>query len=219
MTFALSLAAIGSAVAQAPAPPAAADGAPQFEAGKHYLPLTPAQPTSSDKIEVAEIFMFGCPGCFAFEPHLREWLKSLPADVSFVRIPAPWNATADLHARAYYTAQTLGKTHEIEGPLFDEFHLKQNYLDTEPKLAAFFARFGVDETTFHNTFESFAVDAEVVRAADLVKRYRVPSTPTVVVNGKYLTNGSMAGSYVRWFAIIDALIAQERAAIQRKAAN
>ena len=152
-------------------PPA---GASKFEAGKHYQVLTPAQPTSSDtgKIEVAEVFMFGCPGCFGFEPHLQSWLPKLPDDVSFVRIPAPWNATADLHARAYYTAQALGKTHEIEGPLFNEFHVKHNYLDSEDKLAAFFKQFGVDDTTFRNTFESFAVDAKVGRAQDLVKRYQ-----------------------------------------------
>lgn len=211
--LAVSLAAIGSAAAQAPAEPGA--GTAKFEAGKHYQLLTPAQPTSSDsgKVEVAEVFMFGCPGCFGFEPHLQAWLaKGLPDYVSFVRIPAPWNAMADLHARAYYTAQALGKTQEIEGPLFNEIHVKHNFVDTEAKLAAFFKQFSVDDTTFRNTFGSFAVDAKVGRAEDLVKRYKVPSTPSVVVNGRYLTNGSMAGSYEAWFAVIDELIAKERAA-------
>ena len=209
--LAVSLATFGTAVAQAPV---ATPGASKFEPGKHYQVLSPAQPTSSDagKIEVAEVFMFGCPGCFGFEPHLQSWLPKLPDYVSFVRIPAPWNGTADLHARAYYTAESLGKTHDIEGPLFNEFHVKQNYLDSEDELAAFFSQFGVDDTTFRNTFESFAVDAKVSRALDLIKRYRVPSTPSVVVNGKYLTSGSMAGSYEAWFAIIEELIAKERAA-------
>jgi thiol:disulfide interchange protein DsbA len=156
--------------------------------------------------------MFGCPGCFAFEPHLQDWLKKLPDYVSFVRIPAPWNPTATLHARAYYTAEELGKTREIAGPLFDEFHVKRNSLDSEEKLAAFFQPFGVEEATFRKTFESFAVGAKSNRAEDLIKRYHVTSTPTVVVNGKYLTTGSMAGTYDAWFAIIDDLVAQERAA-------
>jgi protein dithiol oxidoreductase (disulfide-forming) len=212
-----SLATLGTASAQAPAPAAAAPGAAGFEAGKHYQLISPAQPTSSatGKIEVAEIFMFGCPGCYGFEPHLQSWVKKLPGDVSFIRIPAPWNATADLHARAYYTAQALGKTEEIDGPFFQEFHVNRNYLDNKQKLAAFFKKFGVDGTTFTNTFDSFAVDAKVGRAADLVKRYKVPSTPTVVVNGKYLTHGTMAGSYETWFAIIDELIAKERAAMAK----
>jgi protein dithiol oxidoreductase (disulfide-forming) len=223
MMLAISFVALSTATARAQAPaavPATPAGTAKFEAGKHYQLLTPAQPTSSDtgKIEVAEVFMFGCPGCFGFEPHVQSWTKRLPDYVSFVRIPAPWNATADLHARAYYTAQALGKAHEIEGPLFNEFHINKNYLDTPDKLAAFFKQFGVDDKTFRNTFESFAVDAKVGRAGDLVKRYKVPSTPSVVVNGKYLTTGGMAGSYENWFAIIDELIAKERAAAS-KASN
>jgi thiol:disulfide interchange protein DsbA len=215
--LAISLAALGTQTARAQAP--APGGATKFEAGKHYQLLTPAQPTSSEtgKIEVAEVFMFGCPGCFAFEPHVQSWTKKLPDYVSFVRIPAPWNATADLHARAYYTAVALGKDHEIEGPLFNEFHINKNYLDTEDKLAAFFKRFGVEEKAFRDTFASFAVGAKVGRAKDLVTRYKVPSTPSVVVNGKYLTTGSMAGSYGEWFAIIDELIAKERAAASKPA--
>jgi thiol:disulfide interchange protein DsbA len=218
--LAISLTAFGaaSARAQGPAspPPAAAF---ELEAGKHYQLLSPAQPTSSEtgKIEVAEVFMFGCPGCFGFEPYLQSWMKNLPDDVSFVRIPAPWNPAANMHARAYYTAQALGKAHEIEGPLFNEFHTKNNYLDSEDKLAAFFKQFGVDDKTFRDTFKSFAVDAKIGRAGDLVKRYKVPSTPSVVVNGKYLTTGAMAGNYGNWFAIIDELVAKERAAASKPA--
>jgi thiol:disulfide interchange protein DsbA len=186
----------------------------KFEEGTHYQRLPGSQPTSSEtgKVEVAEIFMFGCPGCFGFEPHLQRWLGTKPDYVSFVRIPAPWNAVAMLHARAFYTAEALGKTEEIDGAFFEEFHVKGNHLDSEAKLAEFFARFGVDGTTFKNTFHSFAVDAKLKRAEDLVRRYRVPSTPSVVVNGKYLTNGSMAGSYETWFAIIEELAAAENAA-------
>ena len=204
----------GSAAAQSSASVAA--GVAKFEAGTHYELLTPAQPTVGGgvgKVEVAEVFMFGCPHCAAFEPHLQSWLKTAPAYVSFVRIPAVWNAVAELHARAYYTAEALGKTAEIDGPFFDEIHVKHNMLDSEDKLAAFFAQFGVDDKKFRNTFESFAVDAKVSRAQDLVKRYKVPGTPAVVVAGKYLTNGAMAGAYDTWFAIIDELAAREHAAV------
>jgi thiol:disulfide interchange protein DsbA len=203
--------------APAPVAAAAAPETSRFEAGKHYQRLSPAQPTSAEtgKIEVAEVFMFGCPGCYGFEPHLASWVRKLPPDVTFVRIPAPWNATADLHAHAYYAAEALGKAGEIAAPFFDEFHVKKNYLESEEKLAAFFARFGVDGATFRGAFNSFAVDAKVTRAAELVKRYNVRNTPSVVVNGKYLTTGAMAGTYEQWFAIIDELIATERAALEQ----
>jgi protein dithiol oxidoreductase (disulfide-forming) len=194
---------------------------PPFEAGKHYTALSPAQPTSTDsgKIEVAEIFMFGCPGCFGFEPHVQRWLSRKADYVNFVRIPAPWNPAAILHARAYYTAEALGKTDEIDGPFFQEFHTNRNYLDSEAKLAEFFGKFGVDEATFKSTFNSFAVNAKLKRAEELVRRYRVQSTPSVVVNGKYLTTGQQAGSYDAWFAIVDDLAAREQAAASKPAAS
>jgi thiol:disulfide interchange protein DsbA len=185
-----------------------------FEAGKHFTVLSPAQPTSTDdgKVEVAEIFMFGCPGCFAFEPHIQRWLGAKADYVNFVRIPAPWNSAAVLHARAYYTAEALGKTEEIDGDFFSEIHTNRNMLDSEAKLAALFEKHGVDEATFKSTFNSFAVNAKLKRAEELIRRYRVQSTPTIVVNGKYSTTGAMAGSYDAWFAIIDDLAAREHSA-------
>jgi protein dithiol oxidoreductase (disulfide-forming) len=207
------------AAAQAPAKPetpaSSSTSGSKFVAGSQYQELTPAQPTVADthgKVEVAEIFMFGCPHCAAFEPLLQKWLKTAPSYVSFVRVPAPWNAVAELHARAYYTAEALGKTAEIDGPFFNEIHVKHNMLESEDKLAAFFAQFGVDGKTFHSKFTSFEIDAKVSRAADLVKRYKVPGTPAIVIDGKYLTNGAMAGTYEMWFEIIDDLAAQEHRA-------
>jgi thiol:disulfide interchange protein DsbA len=189
---------------------------PPFEAGKHYTVLSPAQPTSTDagKIEVAEVFMYSCPGCFAFEAHIQRWLGRKADYINFVRIPAPWNPPAPLHARAYYTAEALGKAEEMDGDFFNEIHVNRNLLETEAKLAALFAKHGVDEATFKSTFNSFAVNAKVKRAEELVRRYRVPSTPTVIVNGKYSTTGTMAGSYDAWFAIIDDLAAREHAAAE-----
>ena len=200
-----------SATAQTASPAQPAGGSGGFEAGKDYRVISPAQATSTGagSVEVAEIFMFGCPGCFGFEPHLEQWLPTKPDYVTFVRIPAIWNGIAEMHARAYYTAEALGKNVEIAGPFFDEYHRKGNRLDTIDKLAEFFGRFGIAEKTFRDTFYSPAIDAKMKRAQELVKLYDVTSTPTVVVNGKYVTTGSMAGTYARWFAIIESLAASE----------
>ena len=79
----------------------------RFVLGTHYDRLSPTQPTSSgpDQIEVCEIFWYGCPHCYTFEPHLESWKGDIASDVSFVRVPAVWNPLAQLHARAYYTAE------------------------------------------------------------------------------------------------------------------
>jgi thiol:disulfide interchange protein DsbA len=156
--------------------------------------------------------MFGCPGCNVLEPRIQQWLGRKADYVNFVRIPAPWNAMAIVHARAYYTAEALGKAEEIDGDFFNEIHVNRNLLETEDKPAGFFAQHGVDAATFKATFNSFAVNAKMKRGEELVERYGVKATPTVIVNGKYATTGAMAGSYENWFAIIDELVARERAA-------
>jgi protein dithiol oxidoreductase (disulfide-forming) len=183
-----------------------------FEAGIHYRELSPVQPTSSaaDRVEIAEVFRYDCPGCYRFEPYLRQWKENLPDYVNLVRIPAVFNDLQRLHAQAFYTAETLGKIDEMHTTFFAEIHERRNLLSSEAALAALFGRFGVDRDTFTKTFNSFAVHTKVQRATELARRYRIPETPSVVVNGKYLTLGGMAGSYDNWFAVIDHLAASEQ---------
>jgi len=191
-----------------------ATGERQFSDGTHFVELDAQQPTSTDdgRIEVTEIFMYGCPHCFAFEPYFEGWEQRKADYVNVVRIPASWGAAAEMHARAFYTAEVLGKQAEVHTPFYREIHINGNFLETEEKLAVFFGQFGVDEETFISTFNSFAVHTRLQRSKDLVIRYTAPETPSVVVNGKYLTRGSLAESYDNWFDIIDELAAVERAA-------
>jgi thiol:disulfide interchange protein DsbA len=186
--------------------------------GRDYALISPTQPTSSpaDKVEVTEVFMYSCPHCFAFEPHLQTWAKTKADYVDFVRLPASWNRVAKLHAQAYYTAQVLGKLDAMDEDFFNEFHVEHNFLDTEDKLRDFFGRYGVDAGTFDKTFNSFAVHTKMQRADELIQRYRVSGTPSIVVNGKYLTEGARAGSYDKWFAIVDELAKREHDAAQKQ---
>jgi thiol:disulfide interchange protein DsbA len=179
--------------------------------GQDYRVINPAQPTSTEagQVEVAEIFQYSCTHCFSFEPYLEQWQAEKADYVNFVRLPASWNPLAKLHAQAYYTAEILGKAEEMHAAFFREIHMERNLLDSEGALRNFFGRFGVDADTFDKTFNSFAVHTKVQRADDLIRRYRVAATPNIVVEGKYLTDGSMAGSYERWFDVIDALAEME----------
>ena len=195
---------------------AQADPAPasrRFELGTHYERLPAAQGTSSspDLIEVAEIFWYGCPHCYEFDPHVENWREDLPDDVSFVHIPAVWNTLLQTHARAFYTAEALGLVAELHTPLFREIHDNRNYLDSQEALAAFFGRHGVEADAFNAAYESFAVNMNMNRADELSRRYRIASVPTVIVNGKYTTDASMAGGYEELMAVIDELVAMERA--------
>lgn len=183
----------------------------RFQLGVHYQRLSPTQPTSSppDKVEVAEIFWYGCPHCFNFDPYLTSWQPGIADYVSFVRVPAVWNPLLQTHARAFYTAEALGKGAEMHDAFFREMHERGNSLEDEAKLQEFFGRFGVDAAAFKSTFDSFAVHTKLQRADELSRRYRIGSVPTIIVNGKYTTDAGMAGTYEDLLALVDELTAAE----------
>jgi thiol:disulfide interchange protein DsbA len=208
-------AAAGGGVAEPELVATDAAGSPttgRFELGVHYLRLSPTQPTSSnpDEVEVCEVFWYGCPHCYNFDPLLEQWRARQPDYVSFVRVPAVWNDLLRLHARAFYTAEALGKGAEMHSEFFREIHERNNRLDSEDKLTEFFGRFGVDAAAFKQAFDSFAVQAKLQRADELSRRYRIGSVPTIVINGKYTTDAPQAGgSYEDLLALTDELVAAE----------
>lgn len=190
----------------------------RFKEGEHYKRLMPVQPTATggDKIEVAEVFWYGCGHCASFDPYINRWAEDTPADVEFVRIPAVWNRTLQTHARAFYTAEVLARTGKLKDPeglhtgFFTEIHANGNMLTTEAGLKKFFSRFGIDESNFDKAWNSFEVDQKLRLAADLNRRYGITGVPAIVVNGKYVTGGQEAGSYERLLEVIDELVAVER---------
>lgn len=193
---------------------AAGEAAPtssRFRLGEHYRRLSPTQPTSSgtDEIEVAEVFWYGCPHCYEFEPYVERWLADAPGHVSFVRLPAAWSEPTRLHARAFYTADELGVLERMHAAFFEEIHDNGNALDSTDTLAALFRRYDIDAATFTDTFDSYAVHTRVQRAEDLTRRYRIDRVPSIVVNGKYTTNATMAGGYEELIELIDELVAAE----------
>ena len=191
----------------------------KFSEGKEYHRLVPTQPTvgGADKIEVAEIFWYGCPHCFSFEPAINSWAEKIPANARFVRIPAVWNPLARLHGRLYYTEEVLarnGKLADMEAfhaAVFNEFHRKSNRLTSEGAIQKMFEGFGVSQDDFLNAWNSFEVNQKIRVADDLVRRYNVTGVPAVVINGKYRTGAgpNEAGSVRTLLEVIDELVARE----------
>lgn len=183
--------------------------------GRDYRVLTPAQPTSSspDKVEVAEMFMYMCPHCFSFEPFIESYRQSKPPYVSFIRVPASFNNTARVHAKAYYVAETLGILEEVHTDLFRAYHNERKRLADDDAVIAFFVDHGVAREDAEKAMKSFAVDTKVRQADTLVRRYRIDSVPTLVINGKYVTSASMVGSERKLREVIDYLVAKEAAAM------
>ncbi|MGM0595237.1 MAG: thiol:disulfide interchange protein DsbA/DsbL [Pseudomonadota bacterium] len=185
--------------------------AQEFSAGTDFALVSPALPAGgAGKVEVVELFWYGCPHCYQFEPLLKEWLAEKPANVEFVRIPAIFNrASWKLHAHAYYTAEVLGVMEQFHKPFFDAIHQQGKRLNTQEAIRQFFDGIGVDGDTFDKTFESFAVQAKVRRAADLTRQSGITGVPSIMVNGKYRTGGSMSKTFPRMIEITEALVEKE----------
>ena len=191
----------------------------KFSEGKQYHRLVPSQPTvgGADKIEVAEIFWFGCSHCYSFEPAINGWADKIPANARFVRIPAVWNPLAKMHGRLYYTEEVLARNGKLDNvkafhaAVFSEFHRKANRLTSEDAIQNLFERFGVSRDDFLNAWNSFEVNQKVRVADDLVRRYNVTGVPAMVVNGKYRTGAGPddAGSVTTLLQVLDELVERE----------
>ncbi len=169
--------------------------AADFVEGTQYTRLATPVPTSApDKIEVMEFFSYACPHCFHLEPELNNWLKTKPDDVVFVRLPVVFRPEWEPLAKAYYTAEILGvldKTHEA---LFEAIHVKDQKFADEAAMQAFFVSQGVSADDFRKTSNSFAVAVKVNSAKLMPQRYAITGVPTFIVNGKFSTSATLAGS-------------------------
>ena len=203
---ALILAILGGVLTTATAQPAL------YIEGTHYETISsPVRTSDPNKIEVTEIFWYGCPHCYAFEPLITSWEDKLPSDVAFVRSPGMWNQTMEVHAQIYYAAEALGVREELHSVIFDEINQRRNYLQTEEAVKAVFVREGVASEDFDRTWKSFSVSSAVKRAGTRMRDYGVRGVPSMVVNGKYMVSvGGNVPTQTEMLKIVDFLVKKEK---------
>ncbi len=176
----------------------------------HYEMVTPPQPTSVEgKVEVVEMFWYGCPHCNKLEPYVERWLKKIPKNAQFVRMPAIFRPGWEIGARAYYTAEILGVVDKIHPAMFEAIHGQKRRMDTEAELMELFKQHGVSNKDFNRAFRSFAVEAKIRRSKDMSQRYGIKGVPAIIVNGKYRSSGHLAGGNANLFKVVDYLIEKE----------
>lgn len=191
-------------------PPLGAAAEPPFTEGVHYEAVSPPlHAMEPGKAEVLEIFWYGCPHCYRFEPILEQWAKNKPEGVAFTRVPAVFRDSWLLHAQAFYTAEALGVLDKVHRPLFEAMHSKGRQFKTKQALADFFAKLGVPKEDFLPTFDSFAVQGKVQQAVAITRASGITGVPAIVINGKYRTDANMAGGFEKMLEVVDYLIAPE----------
>jgi thiol:disulfide interchange protein DsbA len=184
----------------------------QPKAGVEYRELSTPQPTdTAGKIEVIEFFWYGCPHCYTFEPLLESWVKKLPKDTQFRRVPAIFNDEWAQGARAYYALEALGEVERLHKPLFDAVHQGTKLkVGNEAALSEWLGKQGVDTKKFAAAYHSFSVEGKVKRAAQLTQAYKIEGVPAMAVNGTYVVNTDHITSFDQLLAIDDYLLDQLR---------
>jgi protein dithiol oxidoreductase (disulfide-forming) len=186
-------------------------GAPQ--AGKDYLVINPPQPTETGKkIEVLEVFSYACPHCYALEPKLTAWVRQLPGDVAFRRMPAVFRESWAPLAKAYYALEAMGELERVHEKIFRAIHEDNIALSNQDALFDWAEKQGIDRKKFVDTYSSFGVQSKVQRAIAKAREYGVSGVPSLIVDGKFLTSSSLTGSHENLFPVLDQLIKDGRAA-------
>jgi thiol:disulfide interchange protein DsbA len=162
------------------------------------------------RIEVVEFFWYSCPHCNAFEPKLNAWLRNVPADVSFRRVPVAFRDDFVPQQRLFYTLEAMGKLEELHPKVFDAIHRQKQPTDREEAILKFAEANGLDRAKFQEIYNSFAIQAKARRATQLQNAYQVEGVPALGIAGRYYTDGSLAGGMDRALLVTDYLIGVTR---------
>lgn len=188
----------------------------RWKRGKHYQVVNPAGPVTvpPGKIEVVEVFWYGCPHCYGLEPYLQHWETKKADYIEFIRVPATWGEPHQLHARLFFTLKNLNRM-DLHMTAFREFQLANNLLlgrtvaETEKVQLDFAKRHGIKEADFKREWHSDTVNEQIRKASELLLRYKIDTVPHMIIQGKYLADITSAGGHSQLLALIDDLAARE----------
>jgi len=181
--------------------------------GIDYTVLGNPQPTDAPgKIEVLDFFWYGCPHCYAFLPDLEEWRKHKAADVVFKHVPVAFDPSRDPHSKIYYTLAALGEVDAMHVKVFDAFHQRHLRLTDRDEIADFMASNGIARDKWLATYDSFSIAGQVNRARLQTQAYQIDGTPTLAVDGRFLTSPSIvqAHTFPATIAVLNYLIDRAR---------
>lgn len=171
-----------------------------------YRLIEPQPVATGDKIEVIDFFWYGCPHCYNLQPALEDWIKRKPADVALRRIPVILRDNWAPHARIYYTLEALGELGRLHQEVYHGYHVQELHMSKPDVMVQWAVRHGVDRQQWLDAYNSSPVSQKVQQAKALTDTYNIQGTPSLVVDGRYLTSASMAGGERNMIPILDDLI-------------
>lgn len=173
-------------------------GAAEPQAGVEYQVLTTPQNTDAGKkIEVIEFFAYYCPHCYSFEPKLTAWVKKQGNNIVYKRFHVERGDEIAPQQRLFFTLEAMGVAEQYSLRVFQEMHIDHNRLNTDEMVFSLAERIGLDRAKFIETYRSFGVSAKVRRATAMMEAYGIDAWPMLIIDGRYRTSPSLAGSTVK----------------------
>jgi protein dithiol oxidoreductase (disulfide-forming) len=169
-------------------------GTPQN--GTEFAQTAQVMPTDNpSKIEVSELFWYGCPHCYVLEPQLTAWVKALPKDVAFKRVPGLPRPDWAPMAKAFYVMEALGLSEKLHSKLFEALHKQKAFLPNDEKATIDWItkESGLDRKKVETEFNSFSLNTKLNQAAQIFRASGATGVPSLIIDGKYITSVTMAG--------------------------
>ena len=213
MILRLTLCWLAFAVAAAPA------AAQQLKLDVDYRVIPQQTVETGDKIEVIDVFWYGCPYCNELQPYLERWRKNMPADVAFRHMPAVRHDNWGPHARIFYTLEALGELERLHLAVYHGYHVEELYMSRPEVMVDWAVKHGIDREKWLAAYNSPEVTQKIERAKEFTRNYDIQGTPSFVVDGRYVTSTSMTPDVPSVIKVLDGLIAlarQQRAEKSRK---
>lgn len=190
--------------------------------GADYTVLKTAQPTQSSgkKVEVIEFFMYHCPACNALEPVINDWVKKQGDNINFRRVHLPRTGETDPEAHLFVTLEAMNLEESLHARILATWHKENKRLTSDAENIDWVVKNGVDKAKFLSFYNSFSVISKMKSLPKTIANYGVDSTPTLVIDGRYLTNPSMIGAansnmpreqlFQATLQVLDALVAKSK---------
>ena len=190
--------------------------AEEYVEGRHYQILdNPTVTRNPSKVEVVEVFWFGCNHCYSLESYIQPWKRKLPNDVDFWKSHITWNAQAETHARLFYSAKALGIEEKAIPAAFTAIWREGRNLLGNSEVEYFFKGFGIEKERYLSVSNSFGVNNAVKQANNRMRQWTVTGVPTIIVNGKYKVSGTREIGTSKLLDVVDFLIEKERRFLTR----
>jgi protein dithiol oxidoreductase (disulfide-forming) len=130
--------------------------------------------------------------------------------VTLRRIPAILRDNWAPHARIYYTLESLGELGRLHQEVYHGYHVQELHMSKPDVMVQWAVRHGIDRQKWIDAYNSAEVTQKVEAAKTLTMDYNVQGTPSLVVDGRYLTSPAMARSEQRMIPILDDLVRTAR---------